>query len=92
METDADRLASIKELGGQIVSSDLGEFWAIFDNEYQSATGDGMVEARGPALTCRTSDVEKLNRSATVIVSGVPYKTNKHEPDGTGMSVLFLGR
>jgi hypothetical protein len=91
METDADRLASIKGLGGQLVSSDLGDFWAIFDNEFQAAS-DGMVEARGPALTCRTCDVQELKRLAVITVAGVPYRMNKSEPDGTGMTVLFLGK
>jgi hypothetical protein len=92
MDTDADRLVMIKALGGQLVSSDLRDFWAIFDNDYQAALPDGLVEARGPALTCRTSDVQNLKRLATITVAGVPHKLNKHEPDGTGMSVLFLGR
>jgi hypothetical protein len=32
MESDADRLESIKALGGQLVYPDTGECWAIFDN------------------------------------------------------------
>jgi hypothetical protein len=91
IETDADRLASIKGLGGQLVSSEIGEFWAIFDNDYVGSI-DEMVEGRGPALTCRTSDVEQLKRLAVIQVGSVSYKLNKAEPDGTGMSVLFLGR
>lgn len=92
IETEADRLATIKGLDGQIVSCDRGDFWAIFDNDYAAAIGDGMVEGRGPALTCRTSDVELLPRLSSILVGSITYKLNKHEPDGTGMSVLFLGR
>ncbi len=92
MESDADRLASIKGLGGQIVSSEFGEFWAIFDNDFQAALPDGLVESRGPALTCRTIDVSELKRGAVITVSANPYKLNRHEPDGTGVSVLYLGR
>lgn len=90
METDADRLASIKGLGGQLVRHDDGEFWAIFDNNYQAALDDGSMDSLGPALTCRTSDVANLRRAAAFDIAGTAYKLSRVEPDGTGMSVLFL--
>jgi hypothetical protein len=91
METDADRLASIKALGGQLVSAEHGDFWAIFDNDYLPAAG-GMVESVGPALSCRTSDVETMPKGSTVLVGSTTYRIARAESDGTGMTLLVLGR
>lgn len=89
METDADRLAMIKSLGGQLVRYETGQFWAIFDNAYESVI-DGMVESRGPALTARSSDVQGLTKDAVMTVAGVDYRIRRFEHDGTGMTVLPL--
>lgn len=92
LENDADRLEAIKSLDGQLVRLDDREIWAIFDNEYQGSLGDNMIESSGPALTCRTSDVLVIRKGATVGVGELTFKINRHEPDGTGMSVIRLGR
>jgi hypothetical protein len=93
LESDADRLASIKWLGGQLVSHAQGEFWALFDNDFQQALGDGMVESRGPALTARLVDVEQLRKDTVLNVAGKTFKLKKAEPEeSTGFSVLLLGR
>lgn len=89
MESDADRLASIKALGGLLVRFQGGEFWAIFDNDYQDVL-NGMVEGRGPALSARTMDVQELPKDVVVPVSGTDYRIKRPEPDGTGMTVLLL--
>lgn len=97
-ESDADRLALIKSLGGQLVRYAGGEFWAIFDREYYEAGfGDGpAVESSQPALTARTSDVKNLLKDTPldITVDGQveTYFVKRHQPDGTGMSVVFLKR
>lgn len=88
-ESDADRLALIKSLGGQLVRHQGGEFWAIFDNDYQDVL-NGMVEGRGPALTVRTIDVQALAKEVVLPVNGTDYRIKRPEPDGTGMTLLLL--
>lgn len=81
--------------GGVTVTTSQGAFSAIFDNEYVPQTlGALEVESRGPALTCRTSDVERLGlqKDTELTVRGETYRVRKHEPDGTGLSVLLLRR
>ena len=89
METDVDRLASIKALGGQLVSHSEGSFWAIFDKEFVELS-DGMVESTGPVLTARTIDVKDLAKDAVLDVGGQEYRIKRLEPDGTGMSRVML--
>jgi hypothetical protein len=89
METEYDRLASIKALGGQLVSTDSGSFWAIFDREYLEAVD---TESRSPVLTARTSDAEwyAARKGTGITIGSTVYRVQRHEPDGTGMSVVFL--
>lgn len=90
MDTDADRLAMIKSLGGQLVSVRGREFWAIFDNDF--ALANGMVESSGPALTCRTSDFLEIGITKNDAVLNLPESlvVKDHQPDGTGMSIVML--
>lgn len=89
IESDATRLRIIKAAGGVLIRHDAGEFWAIFDNDYVAVV-DGMVESKGPALTARTSDVQDLPKDTVFDVSGSEYRIKRHEPDGTGISVVVL--
>lgn len=89
METESDRLASIQALGGQLLHVDSGSFWAIFDREYLDAVG---TEARVPVLTCRTSDAERYVKAkgTAVTIGSDTYQVQRHEPDGTGMTLVYL--
>jgi hypothetical protein len=91
METESDRLASIQGLGGQLVSTDSGSFWAIFDSDYVDAVN---TETLGPVLTARTSDALQYAKAkdTAVTVAGVVYRVRKHEPDGTGFTLVWLGK
>jgi hypothetical protein len=89
MMSDSDLLAMLKSLGGQLVRHQSGEFWAVFENEYQSVV-DGMVESSGPALTARTIDVQSLAKDVVLPVKGAEFRIKRHEPDGTGVTVLLL--
>jgi hypothetical protein len=79
METEADRLASIKALGGQLVRAESGDFWAIFDREYLESVD---TETRSPALTARTSDAERCaprKGGAAVSVGVEIFRVRRHE-------------
>lgn len=96
MDSDADRLALIKGLGGQLVRHDSGQFWAIFDNGFSAVdVGDTEVEAASPSLTARTSDVESLSKETPLTFRDfagreVTYVFTRHEPDGSGLSRILL--
>lgn len=96
MENDADRLASIKGLGGQLVSTGTGSpFWAIFDAiGSQSQFDDTHVNSTSPQLTLRTSDVKLFNleaRATAIVVDGITYLVREHlAGDAPGWSVLVL--
>lgn len=90
MESDADRLAMIKSLGGQLISHAQGSFWAIFDRDFLLVTD--AVESRQPALTARTIDVAELSKDTTLDVGGEIYRIKRPEPDGTGMTTIILKR
>jgi hypothetical protein len=89
IESDATRLRMIKAVGGVLVSHGSGSFWAIFDREFAL---DGSVESRQPVLTARTSDVTELPKDAVFDIGGDQYRIKRHEPDGTGMSLVILRR
>lgn len=99
IENDADRLATIQGLGGQLVRTDRGNFCAILDSDFSAASfSDGArVNSESPHLTCRTSDVKRLQLDVTGTVLDTQvdgetrrYSVREHQPDGTGMSVLVL--
>lgn len=90
METDADRLAMIQSLGGQLISHAQGSFWAIFDREFSLVVD--AVETRQPVLTARTIDVADLNKDVVLAVGGETYRIKRPEPDGTGITQLILKR
>jgi hypothetical protein len=89
IESDADRLAAIKSLGGQLISHDSGSFVAIFENDFVSVV-EGMVESRGPALTALSSDVKDLPKDTVLTIGDVEYRIKRLEHDGSGMTVLLL--
>lgn len=89
MDTEADRQAMIAAVGGVSVGTQSGEFMAVFEHEYVLA---GEVEERQPILTATTADIDRLalKKSQVLTVAGVHYRVRRHEPDGTGMSRIYL--
>lgn len=89
MDFAADLPAMLKDFGvGAVV--DGVSMSVIFDNAYIRAdVGTGMATT-SPAITLPTASVPASPRGKAVAVGGVNYKVAAHEPDGTGMSVLFL--
>jgi hypothetical protein len=65
----------------------------IFENAYQQgAAGFTGMASTQPVLTLATSDVPAQPVGASLVVNSTSYTIAHHEPDGTGMSVLFLER
>jgi hypothetical protein len=91
VESDADRLAMLRGLGGVTVSSPRGTFLAIFDTEYV-IDGDIGVETAQPQLSARSSDVSRLElRNGVLVQVGADgYIIRSVQPDGMGMTVLRL--
>jgi hypothetical protein len=93
-ESEADRLALIKAVGGEKFSTGYTEdLWGIFDHEFsESPTGQLIVETRKPMITCRTSDValHGLIKDSAIerIKDGAKYFARRFEPDGTGMTMI----
>jgi hypothetical protein len=99
MESEADRLASIRALGGQCVKTELGTAPAIFDNGYVSTRSDlGFEQADvAPQLTITTEDAARLGLSQgtplQVLEEGrspMNFTVRLPQPDGTGVSVIIL--
>jgi len=90
-ESDADRLAMIQGLGGQLVLSPDGEFWAVFERP-SALSLDGSVETRQPVLIARTADVEALTKDTPLSIGTEEFRIKRLEPDGTGMTTIILRR
>lgn len=83
---NAAELADTITLSGVAVS-------AIFDNAY--ALGNvGSMGAAGtqPILTLATTNVPANPVGTLAVVNGTTYSVAAHEPDGTGVSILYLER
>lgn len=90
MESDADRLVSIKALGGQLVTHEAGEFYGIFEEPFENVGGDVIVEQTGPSLTARACDVAQFLNHYPLNVAGKSFRIDHQEPTGTGWSRVIL--
>lgn len=67
---------------------------AIFDNDYQAVVESEYTEVSSsqPALTAKSADVATLGISSRSLirVRGVLYQVNDLQPDGTGITILYL--
>ena len=66
---------------------------AIFDNGFSAPQiGDLVIETTDPVLTCKTSDISGIESGDSVTVESITYKVIQIQPDGTGISTVFLGK
>ena len=65
------------------------QFQVIFDNGYTGALGDRLESAQPQALA-RSADLVDLVHGSLLHINGVDYLLANHQPDGTGMSTIFL--
>lgn len=65
----------------------------IFDNGYSAGNVGGMgIASTAPTLSIPTASVPTNPVGMTVVVGSVSYTIAEHQPDGTGISALYLGR
>jgi len=95
-ESEADRLASIKALGGVSVSASGGSFYGLLEADYANAED---VDSNALRLTARSSDVaaRSLANGSTLTIGATTYTVRSVQPDGvvesgaqSGMTVLIL--
>lgn len=101
MGSEADRLASLKALGGGArLRTRAGETDCIFDNAYTSVQFDDGIELADslPAVTITSQQASLLavTKKGAAIEVLVPcedsraFRVKAPRPDGTGMTVLLL--
>lgn len=95
-ESDADRLTLIQAVGEQFDTGRPTKLWGIYDREYEEVSPGRISIAGGRALLhCRTMDVEShelVKQSKLVRSDGSVLFVNGFEPDGTGMTIVVLGK
>lgn len=91
IETDADRRASVRDLGER-VEFDGQAIDAIFQAPYQGQSmGEMMVDGSSPALVVVDSTLPKgAGRGSVVSIRGTSYEVVDVQPDGEGVSVMRL--
>ena len=61
----------------------------IFDDGYQAALA-GLVESTGPQCLARTADVSAVVQGTAITIDGTGYTVRGVQPDGTGVTTLYL--
>ena len=51
-----------------------------------------MVESTGPVCQAKSADVSAVVQGTSITIASVAYKVREAQPDGTGLTVLFLER
>lgn len=65
----------------------------IFDNGYSAGNVGGMgIASAQPTLTLPTASVPANPVGVTAVVASASYTVAEHQPDGSGVSVLYLER
>jgi hypothetical protein len=73
----------------------IENFLAIFDNEYTAVDVEAGAEIMSttPVIWMKTSNFnQKPKIGDKVIVRGIRFKVTDDQPDGTGVSMIFLHR
>lgn len=94
-ESDADRLASLRAVGAELFEAADGTFYAIVEQPFAAVElQDDRIESRKPVLTARESDATALSLAkdseVTRLSDGVSYRVLRLEPDGSGMTQIFV--
>lgn len=61
-----------------------------FHNEFDTIGLQVQYDGSFPWFECRTEDVEEIEKDVQVIIDDVHYKIKSIQPNGTGISVVFL--
>lgn len=90
-ESEADRLALVRGLGGKTFSLDGADVLAIFiDAHTPVAFGDHVIDSSDPQIVGRTSDLSSATSSSVIKRGDAAYGVAAIEPDGTGMTTIRL--
>lgn len=89
LESDQDRLESLQALGEEIRIDDF-PVWGVFDQSFVEALSDPGIGSSEPEFTCRSIDVENVQKDSVLTRLQVQYRVRELEPDGTGMTLLRL--
>lgn len=88
VESDADRLEFMdtSEFGEEITVDSVSVKGHFF-NAYSEIED---IEGLRPACQCRTTDITSAANGDTVVRNSTSYTITNIQPDGEGMSVVFL--
>lgn len=90
LESDADRLASLQQLG-ELAKVGGRDVWGVFENNYLDALSDPGIAESAPEFTARSIDLEQVEIETNLVrESGEKFVVREIEPDGTGMTLLRL--
>ena len=91
MESDADRLAMLKALGGVPVDGPRGQFVGVLDTAHVGV-GEVEVDSFSPMLSARSSDlaVAAVTHGTLVSIGADRYIVRSLRKDGLGMAELML--
>lgn len=79
--------------GDEVITIGGVSVTGIFDAAYAQGSASGMAMASSmPTLTLPTASVPANPVGVASVVSGVNYTVAEHQPDGAGVSVLYLER
>lgn len=83
--TDTDLADALGDWGSATI--DGSEVNGIYDSEFVEVND---TETSMPTFFCRTPDVSSVVHGSTVIISGTTYKVSGIQPDGQGLTTLYL--
>lgn len=93
VETADDRAALLADFGVSVTKADTSTFTGIFDTDFLAVdVEETEVESNEPVLLARTADTATLAHGSVLLINAVSYTVRGIQPDGTGMTTLFLDK
>lgn len=91
LESDADRLAMLQALDGELAQIDERNVLVIFTDEHVPLQmGAFIADGSSPQIMARASDLN-VNDNSQIVVRGVEYRVAAVEPDGVnGLTTVRL--
>jgi len=95
IESDIDTFVDTDDFAVSVTytpnGGDPSTISGIFDNETEAFnTQTGEIEAGGPQILVKDSDVSGVAKGDTIVKDSTTYYVRGIEPDGTGMTILKL--
>jgi hypothetical protein len=91
-ESDADREAMLRGLGGSSVAGPGGRLTGVLEREYLPVGDEAAVDSNAPRLTVRTDEARRagVGHGAVLTIEGETYIVRSAQPDGTGITTCIL--